>query len=74
MRHTTRDGRDLHVHVDGPDDAPLTVVLAHCWSSDLTTWGYQALDVRGALGDQVRVLRHDSEKLSATILELLRRT
>ncbi|MDP3969910.1 MAG: alpha/beta fold hydrolase [Nocardioides sp.] len=59
MQHTTRDGRALHVHVDGPADAPLTVVLAHCWTSDLTSWGYQALDVRGALGDQVRVLRYD---------------
>lgn len=59
MQHTTRDGRALHVHLDGPDDAPLTVVLAHCWTSDLTSWGHQTLDVRGALGDQVRVLRYD---------------
>lgn len=59
MHHTTADGRVLHVHVDGPDDAPVTVVLAHCWASDLTSWGYQALDLRGAFGDEVRVLRYD---------------
>lgn len=59
MQHITADGRVLHVHVDGPADAPLTVLLAHCWASDLTTWGYQALDLRSALGDDVRVVRYD---------------
>jgi len=59
MLHTTDDGRALHVRVDGPEDAPLTVVLVHCWANDLTLWGYQTLDLRGALGDDVRILRYD---------------
>ncbi len=50
------DGTDLHVVVDGPDDAPVTVVLVHGWTLDATTWGPVAalLARRGA-----RVVRHD---------------
>lgn len=63
MQHTTDDGRVLHVHLEGPPDSgsdtPLTVVLAHCWASDHTLWGYQALDLRGTFGSAIRVLRYD---------------
>jgi pimeloyl-ACP methyl ester carboxylesterase len=50
------DGTDLHVVVDGPDGAPVTVVLVHGWTLDATTWGPVAalLARRGA-----RVVRHD---------------
>ena len=34
----THDGLHLHVTVRGPDDAPLTVVLAHCWTADEADW------------------------------------
>lgn len=50
------DGTDLHVLVDGADDAPVTVVLAHGWTLDATTWG----PVAAALaGPGVRVVRYD---------------
>jgi pimeloyl-ACP methyl ester carboxylesterase len=32
------DGVSLHVDLDGPDDAPATVVLAHGWTLDRRTW------------------------------------
>lgn len=50
------DGTDLHVVVDGPGDAPVTVVLVHGWTLDASTWGPVAalLARRGA-----RVVRHD---------------
>jgi len=44
---TAYDGTPLHVEVDGPDDAELTVVFAHGWMSDLTTWRLQREALRG---------------------------
>lgn len=32
------DGVPLHVELDGPPDAPVTVVLVHGWSLDRRTW------------------------------------
>ncbi len=50
------DGTDLHVVVEGPDDAPVTVVLAHGWTLDARTWG----PVSAALaGPGARVVRYD---------------
>lgn len=50
------DGTDLHVVVDGPDTAPVTVVLAHGWTLDSGTWG----PVSAALaGPGARVVRYD---------------
>ncbi|NMN94164.1 alpha/beta fold hydrolase [Antrihabitans stalactiti] len=43
----TADGTKLHVEIDGPPTAPLTVVVAHGFFMDLTTWRYQ----RTALSD-----------------------
>lgn len=40
------DGTPLHVETDGPEDAAVTVVFAHGWMADLTTWREQ----RAALG------------------------
>jgi pimeloyl-ACP methyl ester carboxylesterase len=56
---TTHDGLDLHVHVEGPHDAALTVVLAHCWTSDHDSWRYQVRDLRHRFGDTVRVVSYD---------------
>ena len=52
----TADGVPLHVEVDGPQTAPVTVVLAHGWTLDSTTWA----PVSSALaGPGVRVVRYD---------------
>lgn len=45
---TTSDGIKLHVEIDGPDDASLTVIFAHGWTMNLTFWREQ----RAALFDQ----------------------
>lgn len=62
-RLRTHDGLDLHVHVEGPpvstQDAPLTVVLAHCWTSDHDSWRYQVRDLRHRFGDDLRVVTYD---------------
>lgn len=50
------DGTVLHVEVDGPDDADVTVVFCHGWLMDLTTWHRQ----REALeGSRVRRVFYD---------------
>ncbi|MGZ4437032.1 MAG: alpha/beta fold hydrolase [Nocardioidaceae bacterium] len=56
---TTYDGLRLHVRVEGPDDADLTVVLAHCWTSDHDSWRYQVRDLRAHLGPSVRLVTYD---------------
>ncbi|MBW0088519.1 alpha/beta fold hydrolase [Pseudonocardia sp. KRD-184] len=46
----------LHVEVEGPETAPVTVVLAHGWTLDSTTWA----PVSSALaGPGARVVRYD---------------
>lgn len=35
------DGTRIHVEVDGPEDAEVTVVFCHGWIMDLTTWHKQ---------------------------------
>jgi pimeloyl-ACP methyl ester carboxylesterase len=58
-RLRTHDGLVLHVHVEGPADADLTVVLAHCWTSDHDSWRYQVRDLRHRFGDSLRVVTYD---------------
>jgi pimeloyl-ACP methyl ester carboxylesterase len=58
-RLRTHDGLVLHVHVEGPADAELTVVLAHCWTSDHDSWRYQVRDLRHRFGDSLRVVTYD---------------
>ncbi|MEU6996826.1 alpha/beta hydrolase [Nonomuraea sp. NPDC046570] len=43
---TTSDGVALHIEVDGPEDAPLTVVLCHGYTLNLESWHYQRRDLR----------------------------
>lgn len=57
--HTSHDGLRLHVELHGPDDAPLTVVLAHCWTADTEDWRYQVRDLLSRYGHRVRVLTWD---------------
>lgn len=50
------DGVPLHVEVEGPETAPVTVVLAHGWTLDSATWA----PVSSALaGPGARVVRYD---------------
>ena len=44
---TTDDGVDLHVEVDGPADAALTVVLCHGFTARLAEWELQRAALRG---------------------------
>jgi len=43
---TTSDGMALHVEIDGPEDAPLTVVFCHGYCLNLESWHYQRRDLR----------------------------
>ncbi|WP_158886723.1 alpha/beta fold hydrolase [Amycolatopsis anabasis] len=54
-RFVTADGSALRVVGSGPADAPVTVVLVHCWMMDHESWD----DVVSHLGPDVRVLRYD---------------
>ncbi|MCF6469793.1 alpha/beta hydrolase [Nonomuraea sp. MG754425] len=42
----TSDGYALHVEIDGPEDAPLTVVLCHGYCLSQESWHYQRKDLR----------------------------
>ncbi len=52
------DGVPLHVEIDGPADAPVTVVLAHGWTLDRRTWGPVARALASGPAP-VRVVRYD---------------
>ncbi|TDD94977.1 alpha/beta fold hydrolase [Actinomadura rubrisoli] len=43
------DGLPLHVEVDGPDDADLTVVFCHGYTLTQDSWHYQRRDLQGRL-------------------------
>jgi len=51
----TDDGIDLHVEVDGDEDAPLTVVLSHGFTARLAEWEIQ----RAALRHRARLVLWD---------------
>jgi pimeloyl-ACP methyl ester carboxylesterase len=51
----TDDGVDLHVEIDGDEDAPLTVVLSHGFTARLVEWDIQ----RAALRDRARLVLWD---------------
>jgi pimeloyl-ACP methyl ester carboxylesterase len=55
----TFDGLRLHVAAYGPPDAPVTVVLAHCWTSDSEDWHYQVRDLLAHFGHGIRILTWD---------------
>ncbi|WP_344056679.1 alpha/beta hydrolase, partial [Sphaerisporangium rubeum] len=42
----TSDGVELHAEVDGPEDAPLTIVFCHGYTLNLDSWHYQRRDLR----------------------------
>jgi pimeloyl-ACP methyl ester carboxylesterase len=51
------DGVALHVEVDGPRAAPVTVVLAHGWTLDARAWGPVTRSL--VAGTPARVVRFD---------------
>lgn len=59
MRLTTGDGVPLQVTRYGPADAPLTVVLAHCWTLSQEGWHYQVRALQQEFGHRVSLLVWD---------------
>jgi pimeloyl-ACP methyl ester carboxylesterase len=55
----THDGLQLHVRAEGPVDAPVAVVLSHCWVSDHDAWRYQVRDLGARYGHDVRIVTYD---------------
>ncbi len=55
----THDGLELYVERHGRADAPVTVVLAHCWTADIAGWHYQVRDLLSRYGHDVAVLVWD---------------
>jgi pimeloyl-ACP methyl ester carboxylesterase len=55
----THDGLELHVTVHGPAEAPVTVLLAHCWTADEADWHYQVRDLMARFGSSVRIVTWD---------------
>jgi pimeloyl-ACP methyl ester carboxylesterase len=56
---TTSDGVRLHVEELGPDDAPVTVVLAHGYTHHRHAWHYQARHLSEEIDAPARVLVYD---------------
>jgi pimeloyl-ACP methyl ester carboxylesterase len=55
----THDGHHLSVTTYGPDDAPLTVLLAHCWTLNQQDWHYQVRDLQREFGHGIRIITWD---------------
>lgn len=55
----TSDGTRLHVTTYGPADAPLTVLLSHCWTADSEDWHYQVRDLLARYGHGIRIVTWD---------------
>jgi pimeloyl-ACP methyl ester carboxylesterase len=77
----THDGHTLSVTTYGPDDAPLTVLLAHCWTLNQQDWHYQVRDLQREFGHGIRIITWDHRghgdstpiPRSAATIELLAR-
>ena len=55
----TFDGLRLDVQTYGPEDAPLTVLLAHCWMVNQADWMYQVRDLQREFGHGIRIVTWD---------------
>lgn len=55
----TFDGLRLDVRTYGPDDVPLTVVLAHCWTLNQEDWHYQVRALQREFGHRIRIVTWD---------------
>jgi pimeloyl-ACP methyl ester carboxylesterase len=56
----TQDGAELHATVDGSDDAPVTLVLAHGWTLAQAAWDDVADLLATRIADgELRLIRYD---------------
>jgi pimeloyl-ACP methyl ester carboxylesterase len=55
----TFDGLELDVRTYGPQDAPLTVALAHCWAVNQEEWLYLLRDLQREFGHGIRIVTWD---------------
>lgn len=55
----THDGLELFVRVDGPDTAPVTVVMLHGWTVRSEGWHYQVRDLLSRYGHNIRIVSYD---------------
>ena len=55
----TFDGLQLDVRTYGPEDVPVTVVLAHCWTLNQEDWHYQVRDLQREFGHRIRIVTWD---------------
>jgi pimeloyl-ACP methyl ester carboxylesterase len=55
----TLDELELDVRTYGPEDVPVTVVLAHCWTLNQEDWHYQVRDLQREYGHRIRIVTWD---------------
>ena len=55
----TFDGLSIDVRTYGPEHAPLTVLLAHCWTLNQSGWHYQVRDLQREFGHGIRIVTWD---------------
>lgn len=55
----THDGLRLDVTSYGPQDAPVTVLLAHCWTLNQEDWHYQVRALLAEFGHRARIVTWD---------------
>lgn len=55
----TSDGVSLAHRMYGPDDAPVTVFLAHCWTLNQEDWHYQVRALQAEFGHRIRLVTWD---------------
>ncbi len=55
----TFDGLRLDVRTYGPDDAPVTALLGHCWTLNQAVWHYQVRDLQREFGHRIRIVTWD---------------
>lgn len=53
------DGLRLAARAYGPEDAPVSVLLAHCWTCDQDDWHYQVRDLLARYGHGIRLVTWD---------------
>jgi pimeloyl-ACP methyl ester carboxylesterase len=55
----TFDGLRLDVRTYGPEDVPVTAVLAHCWTLNQEDWHYQVRALQREFGHRIRIVTWD---------------